>query len=99
MIVSPEEISASSAPRTSPLKHCDTKLAQLITAPSAFCCNGRQPLLPASRTLARPMRERQGSGQSWPFSRVVDAGEGDRRPSGVVAELAAERVGRLHQPF
>src|SRR6185312_1245293 len=31
MIVRPEEISARSAPSTSPLKHCDMKFAQLTT--------------------------------------------------------------------
>jgi hypothetical protein len=36
MIVKPDEISASSAPSTSPLKHCDIKLAQLTTLSSAF---------------------------------------------------------------
>src|SRR6185312_8461550 len=36
MIVRPDEISASSAPSTSPLKHCDTKLAQLITLSPAM---------------------------------------------------------------
>src|SRR5665213_16566 len=36
MIVRPDEISANSAPRTSPLKHCEIKLAQLITRPPAI---------------------------------------------------------------
>jgi hypothetical protein len=31
MMVKPDEISASNAPSTSPLKHCDMKLPQLIT--------------------------------------------------------------------
>src|SRR5262249_4115016 len=34
MMVSPDAISASSAPSTRPLKHCEMKLAQLITGRS-----------------------------------------------------------------
>ena len=48
MIVRPEEISASSAPSTSPLNICETKLAQLITVNHA-CLRAASlnPLVPA----------------------------------------------------
>src|ERR1700744_584954 len=83
MMVRPEEISARSAPSTRPLKHCDTKLAQLIT------------LSPESERIAlamwwgRPARSarlpRTRARCTWP------------QPSGIVAEFAAEGVGLLHQ--
>src|SRR5690348_5835550 len=49
MIVRPEEISASSAPSTSPLKHCEIKLPQLITPPSVIRLG---LFLPVRRALA-----------------------------------------------
>src|SRR5487761_775807 len=36
MMVRPDEISANSAPSTRPLKHCETKVGQLITPSSAI---------------------------------------------------------------
>src|SRR5262245_26350363 len=72
-MVRPDEISASRAPSTRPLKHCDTKLAQLIIGH------------PASNGEAAP----QAVGP--PAARRLTSG------SGVVAEIAAERVRLLHQ--
>jgi hypothetical protein len=34
MMVRPDDVSASNAPSTSPLKHCEMKLAQLIIDPA-----------------------------------------------------------------
>src|SRR6516225_7713444 len=95
MIVRPDEISASRAPSTSPLKHCDTKLTQLITLSSAVrrdefqldisaACSGEA----ACRGEISSLSEREP-----PEPRSFD------RPSGIVAELAAEGVGLLHQRF
>ncbi len=48
MMVRPDEMSASSAPRTRPLKHCDAKFAQLSTLSPEICqeepSSGRAPV-------------------------------------------------------
>src|SRR5262245_57215527 len=75
MMVSPDAIRASNAPSTSPLKHCDMKLAQLIIGQA----------IPAERP-----RGWAAGGENRPRPHVA-------RRSGVIAEVAAERVGLLHQ--
>src|ERR1043165_1471641 len=72
MIVSPELMSASSAPCASPLKSCERKLDQVSMA--GHKATRQQAQSPA----AAPMR--------------------CSCASGVGAEVAAERVGLLHQP-
>src|SRR5690242_7131757 len=84
MMVSPELISASSAPSTRPLNICETRLTQLITtslAPRRAQCQPRRIWIRSLSTL----RER-GS-----------AGTAPAPCSGVFAEMAAERVRLLHQ--
>src|SRR5579862_7013814 len=99
MIVSPDEMSASNAPSTSPLKHCDMKLPQLTTWPSALTRLTFECILPVhARNSGNP-------GATSSISRVepwipAQAESNDlrcRRSSGVCAELAAERVRLLHQ--
>src|SRR5690242_3884325 len=108
MIVRPDEISASSAPSTSPLKHCETKLPQLITIPFRACplssCLTSRPAstLFSSRHIARVTT---GTGNGWglqPFRRpaVTPSPPGGRAASftsGIVAQVAAERIRLLHQ--
>src|ERR1043165_4336714 len=75
MMVSPDEIRASRAPSTRPLKHCDMKLAQLI--------------------IVRQFRTRNR--EAPPQAVKTAGGTTPRIGSGVVAEVAAESVGFLHQ--
>ena len=82
MIVSPDEISASKAPSTRPLKHCDTKFGPLIMARTDAPRNG-----------ARYRRRTRSNAESVRPAANRSSASG----SGVVAELAAERVRLLHQ--
>src|SRR5215472_1722062 len=88
MIVSPDEIKANKAPRTSPLKHCDMKLAQLITRPSAPSPDAFAPGLASAFRLARVCH--CGSALSGPP---------DNMPLrlGILAKIAAKGMGLLHQ--
>src|SRR5262245_25195446 len=72
-MVRPDEISASKAPSTRPLKHCDMKLAQLI--------------------IGHPTSD----GEAAPQAIASPAARRLRSGSGVVAGIAAEGVGLLHQ--
>src|SRR5690606_2059385 len=85
MIVRPDAISASSAPSTSPLKHCEIKFAQLTTPP--HLCNGPPGLLRGS-----PPRRRRAGYKPTPRG---FGPRGDCHASGIVARLAAEGVRRL----
>src|SRR5690242_11709913 len=100
MIVRPDAMSASSAPSTRPLKHCEMKLAQLTTPPSAPTsmndpCRRRpdRQSVKLRRSQASqpehagfPVHSRRNEG----LPHALESGEGVR--SGVIAELAAEGV-------
>ena len=78
MIVRPDEISASSAPSTSPLKHCEMKLAQLITLSPAICYDEiRDPAPAIGKWPGRKMRRRHFAPWARPcdgaFSAPTDA--------------------------
>src|SRR5262249_9509104 len=88
MIVSPDEISASNAPSTSPLKHCDMKLAQLIIDQNRPLAHVPRPSprKRGPRIMALDSRLRGNERSYW---RVFN--------SGVVAGVASESIGLLHQ--
>src|SRR6185503_17384120 len=111
MMVRPELMSARRTPSTSPLNICETRLTQLITdepRPSGCACRrpgarGRMPpRAPSLRTDLQPKTLPASRSIPKPASAVVDGFCGlrnrDAAPagSGVVAGLAAERVGLLH---
>src|SRR5215472_2341035 len=87
MIVSPDEIKANKAPRTSPLKHCDMKLAQLITRPSA----------PSPDAVA------SGLASAFRLARLCHCALPCPGPLsiplrlGILAKIAAKGIGLLHQ--
>src|SRR5579864_9035103 len=94
MIVSPELISASSAPSARPLNSCETKLGQVSMAWGGIgdAAGWGSDGAPAALSTSLPAPDlhyvsgaRSGTGQR-------------RRPaSGIIAEVATERIGRLHQ--
>src|SRR5574340_455855 len=99
MIVRPDEISASSAPSTSPLKHCEMKLAQLITRFHPDRASTRTP----HAGIGSPRAHGGSPGARRPCVKILRQriprpapAAGYAARSGVVAELAAERVGLLH---
>src|SRR5262245_37204086 len=96
MIVSPEAISASSAPSTSPLKHCETKLAQLITSWPMKIRSSRWLALDTATHSSGPCQRASGCRDGRHFACVQ---QGGARGSGVAAELAAESIRLLHQRF
>src|SRR5215471_18081520 len=113
MIVRPDEISANRAPSTTPLNICETKLLQLITLQSvARNLRAVRPLdinAGCPRRLAlykRPGRKQRRRLRALDPAitrqkrslRVIDADRASGA-SGVVAEMAAERVRLLHQTF
>ena len=57
MMVSPDEMSASKAPSTNPLKHCDMKLGQLIID-RAIRASSREAAPQANRVRLRRDRVR-----------------------------------------
>src|SRR5262245_61890062 len=87
MMVRPDAISASNAPSSRPLKHCDMKLAQLIIG-RTIRSNGqcRAAGIEIARAPSPALPRAQGRDR-----------EGVRSGSGVAAEIAAEGVGLLHQ--
>src|SRR5690349_5900573 len=89
MIVRPEEMRARSAPSTSPLNICETKLAQLITRSSAVSSMNERSGEPLALSAAHAEKPA--------FSASATRRRPWRRPSGVVAELAPESVRLLHQ--
>src|SRR3954463_5830701 len=106
MIVRPEEISASSAPSTSPLKHCEMKVAQLITISSVG--PDRRPRPAAGMVLMYGKHSADGQNKgvrrtaAKPWVQLKKEptsarGGGGCVSSGVVAEIAAERLRLLHQ--
>src|SRR5215475_9332706 len=105
MTVSPDEISASSTPSTSPLKHCEIKLAQLITRQPAIALLSPQrqvrpstglhgfPAVDKRQEVALVRQSRRRRALSTPAMRR-------RRPwrqSGIVAEIASEGIWVLHE--
>src|SRR5690606_23086956 len=91
MIVRPDEISARSAPSTSPLKHCEMKLAQFITLPPRVVFGGR---------LSRRRRLQRGEQEPMEMPaplRPVHGRRGRACRSGIVAEVAAKFVWLLHE--
>src|ERR1700760_4594804 len=93
MMVRPELINASSAPSARPLNTCETKLGQLII-------DDRRNSLCRGTCVVELCGGPRHVGWCW---KSGAAGSGLRRRvwsrSGVVAELAAERVRLLHQAF
>src|SRR6476659_3571305 len=87
MMVSPELISASNAPSASPLNTCEMKLGQLIMNGNHSGSVKRQ-----TRIIARPRKNGAAGSQSPAAPRFMSG-------SGGTAEIAAERVGLLHQAF
>src|SRR6185436_7128125 len=85
MIVSPELISASSAPCASPLNSCERKLGQLIIA--GIHPSKRAGVGPRANAHVKPRTAKAPSAVS---SRLLQS-------LGIRTEVAAERVGCLHQ--
>src|SRR5690349_21629928 len=89
MIVKPDEISARSAPSTSPLKHWETKLDQLITAAS-------------KARIGESARSPESGDQGYsrtrsPESPLAALSGPTARALSVATEVAAEGIRLLHQ--
>src|SRR6476646_11694304 len=85
MMVRPEEISANNAPSANPLKTCETKLGQLIMKG-----NHKQKVI--DRTHLKRIRTKSAPQAMNCLRRARFLNR-----SGIIAELAAEGIRRLHQ--